>query len=337
MKPVTVVGGGLAGLALAIHLRRLAVPVMVFESGHYPRHRVCGEFISGHGTHLLRNLLPSLGPRGTASTALFVSGSQNFPWRLPVPALCISRFDLDALLATTARESGAEILEGTRWTGGIREGVVCATGRVINTTAKQRWIGLKAHATGIALRAGLEMHFFSDSYVGLNEVGEGRVNVCGLFRTSRPVPNLNTAWPEMLRGAVGSSLRELTASAVFDPQTFSAVAGLSPEPEVPPRDDVCRLGDAIGMVPPVTGNGMSVAFESAALAAPELVRFSEGLADWKTAQSRITHALRERFAPRFRGDRLLQKLIMFAPGRAVLFRSVQFCPALLDRLFNATR
>jgi hypothetical protein len=256
---------------------------------------------------------------------------------LPSPALCISRFDLDALLAAAARAAGAEIVEGRRWTDGFSEGVVCATGRVIKPAANRRWIGLKAHATGIMLRAGLEMHFFRDAYLGLNEVGQGRVNVCGLFRTSDPIPNLNTAWPEILRGAVGSDLRGLTESAVFDPESFSAVAGLSPEPELPPRDQVCRLGDAIGMVPPVTGNGMSVAFESAALAAPYLVCFSEGVADWNTAQIQISDALRKRFAPRFRRDRLLQKLIMFAPGRAVLFRSVQVCPALLDRLFYVTR
>ena len=49
MKPVTIVGGGLAGLTLGIALRENSVPVHIYEAGTYPRHRVCGEFISGRG------------------------------------------------------------------------------------------------------------------------------------------------------------------------------------------------------------------------------------------------------------------------------------------------
>jgi 2-polyprenyl-6-methoxyphenol hydroxylase-like FAD-dependent oxidoreductase len=52
-KPITIVGGGLAGLTLGIALRKREIPVTVFETGNYPRHRVCGEFISGRGLEIL--------------------------------------------------------------------------------------------------------------------------------------------------------------------------------------------------------------------------------------------------------------------------------------------
>ena len=43
---LTIAGGGLAGLSLGIALRSRGVPVRVIEAASYPRHRVCGEFIS---------------------------------------------------------------------------------------------------------------------------------------------------------------------------------------------------------------------------------------------------------------------------------------------------
>src|ERR1039458_5594216 len=55
-KPITIVGGGLAGLTLGIGLRQQGIPITVWEAGHYPRHRVCGEFISGRGQDVLTRL-----------------------------------------------------------------------------------------------------------------------------------------------------------------------------------------------------------------------------------------------------------------------------------------
>ena len=48
-RTITIVGGGLAGLTLGIGLRQRGIPAEIFEAGTYPRHRVCGEFISGNG------------------------------------------------------------------------------------------------------------------------------------------------------------------------------------------------------------------------------------------------------------------------------------------------
>ena len=55
-RPITIVGGGLAGLVLGIGLRRCDAPVTIWEAGNYPRHRVCGEFISGRGQATLARL-----------------------------------------------------------------------------------------------------------------------------------------------------------------------------------------------------------------------------------------------------------------------------------------
>src|ERR1700742_79766 len=112
-KPITIVGGGLAGLTLGIGLRRQDVPVTIQEAGHYPRHRVCGEFISGRG----QGTLAWLGLHGKvmkagaipAQTVAFLSPRTTSAIReLSEPALSISRFVLDDLLAKEFRHLGGE-------------------------------------------------------------------------------------------------------------------------------------------------------------------------------------------------------------------------------------
>ena len=41
-----IVGGGLAGLSLAIQLAEANRSVVVIEKKRYPFHRVCGEYVS---------------------------------------------------------------------------------------------------------------------------------------------------------------------------------------------------------------------------------------------------------------------------------------------------
>src|SRR4051794_13558242 len=121
LKPITIVGGGLAGLTLGIGLRRAGVPVSVREAGGYPRHRVCGEFISGNGPAVLEQLglREPIEQAGAfrAATAAFFAGPEASPVRaLPSPALCLSRHRLDALLAGEFQRLGGELQENMRWT-----------------------------------------------------------------------------------------------------------------------------------------------------------------------------------------------------------------------------
>ena len=56
MKKVTIIGGGIAGLSAGIALRQRGVPITVIESKEYPRHKVCGEFVSGRGLEVLSSI-----------------------------------------------------------------------------------------------------------------------------------------------------------------------------------------------------------------------------------------------------------------------------------------
>jgi len=346
LKPIHIAGGGLAGLTLGIGLRLRGIPVTVWEAGHYPRHRVCGEFVSGRGQLVLERLglLLDLYRAGAshASTVVFFLGRSRSPL-LPVtpPALCFSRFKLDSFLATRFRDLGGELHERQRWTTDrFGEGVVRATGRKVQPIENGwRWFGLKAHARDLPLIADLELHSFAQGYVGLCRLQNGIVNVCGLFR--RPALGLHNGdsatpfslapgsalpasskspaerlWAEVLRASAGVSLHEQLRNASFDPASFRSVAGLPLSPQRAGERAECCLGDALTMIAPVTGNGMSMAFEAAELAIDPIAAYSQRRINWAQARETIAHACDCAFARRLAWGDWLQRLLFCAPVRS---------------------
>jgi flavin-dependent dehydrogenase len=355
-RTITIVGGGLAGLTLGIGLRQRKIPVAIWETGGYPRHRVCGEFISGNGPAVLQRLglQPLLDRAGAihVNSAAFISGPNRSPVRyLPSPALGLSRYQLDSALAKEFQRLGGELHPNARWhppevqasarssspkQGVDLEGIVRASGRRAQSTENGwRWFGLKTHATNVNLTADLEMHVSADNYVGVNRINGGEVNVCGLFR-GRP-GETNASGFELLRGKPGSPLRERLAAARFDESSFCSVAGLSLKPQRAGGKTECCIGDAVTMIPPVTGNGMSMAFESAEMAIEPLTRYSRGETDWVEARETVASACDTAFAARLTWARRLQWL-MFSPAlRTPLGKFLLRSESLWKFLFAKTR
>lgn len=313
MKPIVIIGGGLAGLTLGIGLRQRGVPVTLWEAGRYPRHRVCGEFISGDGQITLERLgLRSLLDRAGAisvCTAQFIAGANHSPIRELPAAIGLSRFILDAQLATEFQRLGGELRVNERFNSSETEGVVRASGRRPHPTENGwRWFGLKVHVRNADLAADLEMHLGRDHYVGVNRIDHNEVNVCGLFR-ARPGQSPTETGLNLLRGAPGTALQERLAKAEFDEASFCSVAGLSLQPQRAISKTECCIGDALTLIPPVTGNGMSMAFESAELAISPLAAFSRGELAWDEARQIVAGDCDHKFARRLRWARTLQTLM----------------------------
>jgi len=343
-KPITIVGGGLAGLTLGIGLRQHGVPVTVWEAGHYPRHRVCGEFISGRGQETLarlglRELLERAGAVN-AATAAFFSATQSAPPRaLPARAICLSRFTMDHALAVEFRRLGGELLEGQRRRDGdFGEGIVRATGRRAEAGENgSRWFGLKAHARNVGLTADLEMHVSPRGYVGLCRVNDGAVNVCGLFRRRAGEGQTPQNWREWLCGPAGSPLNQRLAAAAFDESSFCAVAGISLRPQRAAARTECCVGDTITMIPPVTGNGMSMAFESAGMAIEPLAAWSRGEMAWAGTRQALARRCDTAFARRLAWAKWLQRMMLTPPLQNALVRFVSRSEWFWRTAFERTR
>lgn len=317
-RRVTIAGGGLAGLSLAIALRHRQVPVTLLEAGSYPRHRVCGEFISGVTRTTLENLhiAPHLATAARHRTFSWSDrGKIIHRGELPEPALGISRHSLDCKLAGEARSLGCDLRTGHRAKPRPADGFVWAAGR---RPLPGKWIGLKAHLRDLPVASDLDMHLGSNGYLGIAGVEDGWLNVCGLFRIDRTLAAKGPALlPAYLEAGGNHALAAAIRAARWRETSFTAVAGfdLGMQKEIP---GVLPLGDARCIIPPFTGNGMSMAFQSAEAAVAPLHAWSAGSAGWCETSRLVDDRLRRKFSLRLRAAGLLHPLLLTASGRALL-------------------
>ncbi len=304
MKPVMIAGGGLAGLSLGVALLRRGVEVALHEAGSYPRHRVCGEYVSGVTGETLERLGIARHFRGAVpltSARWFDAAGPVATMR--VDAMGISRWVLDDLLQRDFQASGGSLHVNSRTEPG--EGIVWAAGRA---KARGNWIGLKCHARGLDLDKDLEMHLGRNGYVGLARIGGGLVNVCGLFRKQQGIGGKG-ALLQCLRSGGLDRLADRIGAAQSD--SFCAVAGFRFGRQQGPE---FSIGDAARMIPPFTGNGMTMAIESAACALDPLLEYAAGKLSWREAAEAATRAQQRRFRRRMGAAILMQALLSSVPG-----------------------
>jgi flavin-dependent dehydrogenase len=137
---VAVVGGGLAGGALALRLARRGARVALIEGSAYPRPKLCGEYLSPEGVRALHALglgpaLEAAGGEPIGRVRITAPGGRSLEAEVAgpgdPPGLGLSRSLLDDLLAGAAREAGAAVLENTRAGGPLVE-----EGRVVGILAR---------------------------------------------------------------------------------------------------------------------------------------------------------------------------------------------------------
>jgi flavin-dependent dehydrogenase len=91
------------------------------------------------------------------------------------------------------------------------------------------------------------------------------------------------------------------------------------------------------MIPPVTGNGMSLAFESAQLAAGPLTGYSRGEMSWAETEQAVAAACDQTFSRRLRWAGRLQSAMFSGPLQKILFALVSRSDWFWRMAFERTR
>jgi len=317
---ITIIGGGLAGLALGAALARAGVSVTLCEAGRLPRPRVCGEFISGlkPATSARLGLAPHLqGAAMNRSTGWHAGGRLRWAAELPEPAPGLSRMTLEARLLNDFVSAGGQLRLNTRMADADdAPGCVWAAGR--RPDAASPWLGLKIHCRNLPVGHDLELHLGRGGYVGAARIEDGRVNICGLFRVR---PELRGPREELLPAYAAAcgldKFAERIARGDPDPASAAAVSGLDFTRSWPGGERV-SLGDHLAAIPPYTGHGMAMALEHAAAALDPLLAYARGEKKWPETAGHIRQAVAAERDTRLRWARTLHPWLLHPVKQSLL-------------------
>jgi flavin-dependent dehydrogenase len=354
-----VIGGGPAGAMAALRLGSAGRSVVLVEKESGPHDKVCGEFLSREAVDYLHQA--GVNPLGLGATSIrtlrLSSRGKTVTASLPFQALSLSRRVLDAALLARAEGNGCEILRGAAvesltttgnaWIASLGNGdclrasnVFLATGKhdlrgFSRSPSKQSdLVGFKTHwklqsAQLQSLRDCMDLYLFPGGYGGLSLVEGGVANLCLVIR--RATFRSLGGWPQIL-AYILSGNRNLNQLLDGATPLWPRPLAISPIPYgylVRESSGLWCVGDQAAVIPSFTGDGISIALHSAALATQMFLAGSSA-ADYNSA-------LRAQLTRSMTLATWLSRAAVTGAGRAAAFAALTLAPNAMRWVAESTR
>jgi flavin-dependent dehydrogenase len=333
---VAIVGGGLAGLSLSITLARAGLSVALVESGNYPRHKVCGEYVSMESYRFLCELCPELEHLNLPKIKRFqltATGKSETHLNLDLGGLGISRFLLENLLYEQAMLAKVDVLTHTKAHDVVQRGsnflldtmqgtlhaqLVCGSfgkksvmEKALGTglSWKQNYVGVKYHVKTNHPEDLIAIHSFPGGYCGISNVESGVSCLCYIVnsnflnRSENSIEKLERLYLDQ-----NSNLKHIFNTGEFLWEKPLVISNIHFGIQATEKQHVLLLGDAAGCIAPITGNGMSMALRGSWYMAQLIVQFFAGKITRQQLEEDYLQYWAGQFSTRIRLSRHLQKL-----------------------------
>jgi flavin-dependent dehydrogenase len=362
---VVIIGGGLAGLTSAIHLSKSGLKVILIEKNEYPKHKVCGEYISNEVLSYFQwlgldisDLKPSLISKMEFSTAKgkIISG------HLPLGGFGISRYELDNYLYLKAIENGCQIIQDTVTDIQFIENefriftsdtiefkskiVLGAFGKRSNIDQKLNrdfiqknspWLAVKAHYSGDFPNDLVGLHNFKGGYCGVSKVESNKINICYLadYDTFKQYKNIEEFQLKVV-------CKNPHLKAIFENSTILfekpiTISQISFEKKEAVENHILMIGDTAGLIHPLCGNGMAMAIHSAKIVSELIIEYLDNkISSRKELEEKYTREWNTNFKSRLATGRFLSKILRMENLAGFLMQLLAIFPFLLPRIIKKT-
>jgi len=366
---VAIVGGGLAGLALSIQCAKAGYKTILFEKEKYPFHKVCGEYISLESWNFLEDLgVPLSQMNLPILRRLHVTAPNGklLEQELPLGGFGISRYRLDSMLADIARQNAVQVVEETKVTDVKFENelftIQCSLfyvqskmaagsfGKRSNLDVKWKrkfalqkanklnnYIGIKYHIKTKWPEDLIALHNFKNGYCGISKIEDNKFCLCYLT-TAKNLENNNNSIEQLEKKilCINPYLAKIfTESEILykSPLTISQIS-FAKKSQV--QNHILMIGDAAGMITPLCGNGMSMAFHGSKIAFEQIDLFMQKkIPRWQMEQD-YTHNWQKQFGKRLKTGRIIQRFFGSILLTNLLVSILKFFPSLTKKLISLT-
>jgi len=360
---VIIIGGGLAGLTAAIHLSKIGIEVTLIEKNDFPKHKVCGEYISNEVLPYLGWLgldIASLQPRSIFNFLFSTESGKSVSGKLPLGGFGISRYELDHFLYRKALDNKCRIIKDTatgiifsndEFTVKLSEGevrskiVIGAFGKRSNMDQKldrefigkkSPWLAVKGHFKGDFPSDLVGLYNFKGGYCGISNVENNTINICYLadyatFKKYKDIDEYQTA--VLYKNPSLKAVLE-KVSPIFDKPL--AISQISFSDKKCIENHILMIGDTAGLIHPLCGNGMAMAIHSAKMVSEHVSQYLSGAINRELLEQNYKAEWTRNFRSRLKTGRILSKILQHRNLSERILGLIVFFPSLLPKIIRRT-
>ena len=293
---VIVVGAGPAGSTTAYRLARAGARVCLLDRARFPRDKPCGGGLTLRAVRELPFAVDPVVEDRVSTLELGLRYTRRWSRRSQEPLILMTqRRRLDAFLAEQAARAGAEFRDGVKVTGVDPGGAVTIGGERLEAEVvvgadgangiTARSLDLPPHEHGVALEGNVEYaHVSRERFSGRAVVELGAVpgGYAWVFPKGDHV-NVGVGGWASIGPRAREDLRVLCERHDIDPARVTDTRGHRLPMRRPGarlvRTNTLLVGDAAGLIDPVSGDGIYEALVSARLATTAILELLAGRAE----------------------------------------------------------